>query len=118
MQEGFGSVNAVTGTGDLTGVTLAGGYYNTATSTTATEITTGIWTDVLGGNYNLIIGGSYANNWSGSGKWNVTGDVHTQIQGDTAVNWVVGGNYKDGQAAGITGTFTYPWTGMPSSRAV
>lgn len=103
MQEGFGSVNAVTGTGDLTGVTLAGGYYNTATSATATEITTGIWTDVLGGNYNLIIGGSYANNWSGSGKWNVTGDVHTQIQGDTAVNWVVGGNYKDGQAAGITG---------------
>lgn len=48
MQEGFGSVNAVTGTGDLTGVTLAGGYYNTATSATATEITTGIWTDVLG----------------------------------------------------------------------
>ena len=85
MQEGFGSVNAVTGTGDLTGVTLAGGYYNTATSATATEITTGIWTDVLGGNYNLIIGGSYANNWSGSGKWNVTGDVHTQIQGDTAI---------------------------------
>lgn len=58
---------------------------------------------MLGGNYNLIIGGSYANNWSGSGKWNVTGDVHTQIQGDTSVNWVVGGNYKDGQAAGITG---------------
>ena len=84
-------------------MTLAGGYYNTATSATATEITTGIWTDVLGGNYNLIIGGSYANNWSGSGKWNVTGDVHTQIQGDTAVNWVVGGNYKDGQAAGIDG---------------
>ena len=27
---------------------LAGGYYNTATSATATEITTGIWTDVLG----------------------------------------------------------------------
>ncbi|MCG4597608.1 autotransporter-associated beta strand repeat-containing protein [Akkermansia muciniphila] len=103
MQEGFGSVNAVTGTGDLTGVTLAGGYYNTATNATATQITTGIWTDVLGGNYNLIIGGSYANNWSGSGKWNVTGDVHTQIQGDTSVNWVVGGNYKDGQAAGITG---------------
>lgn len=51
----------------------------------------------------MIIGGSYANNWSGSGKWNVTGDVHTQIQGDTSVNWVVGGNYKDGQAAGITG---------------
>ena len=51
----------------------------------------------------LIIGGSYANNWSGTGKWNITGDVHTQIQGDTSVNWVVGGNYKDGQAAGITG---------------
>ena len=96
-------MNAVTGTGYLTGVTLAGGYYNTATNATATQITTGIWTDVLGGNYNLIIGGSYANNWSGSGKWNVTGDVHTQIQGDTSVNWVVGGNYKDGQAAGITG---------------
>ncbi len=103
MQEGFGSVNVVTGTGDLTGVTLAGGYYNTATNATATEITTGIWTDVLGGNYGLIIGGSYANNWSGTGKWNITGDVHTQIQGDTSVNWVVGGNYKDGQAAGITG---------------
>ncbi len=103
MQEGFGSVNAVTGTGDLTGVTLAGGYYNTATNATATQITTGIWTDVLGGNYNLIIGGSYANNWSGSGKWDITGDVHTQIQGDTSVNWIVGGNYKDGQAAGITG---------------
>ena len=103
MQEGFGSVNVVTGTGDLTGVTLAGGYYNTATNATATEITTGIWTDVQGGNYNLIIGGSYANNWSGSGKWNITGDVHTQIEGDTSVNWVVGGNYKDGQAAGITG---------------
>lgn len=103
MQEGFGSVNVVTGTGDLTGVTLAGGYYNTATNATATEITTGIWTDVQGGNYNLIIGGSYANNWSGSGKWNVTGDVHTQIEGDTSVNWVVGGNYKDGQAAGVTG---------------
>ncbi len=73
MQEGFGSVNAVTGTGDLTGVTLAGGYYNTATNATATQITTGIWTDVLGGNYNLIIGGSYANNWSGSGKWDITG---------------------------------------------
>ncbi|PNC26332.1 hypothetical protein CXU19_02225 [Akkermansia muciniphila] len=103
MQEGFGSVNVVTGTGDLTGVTLAGGYYNAATNATATEITTGIWTDVLGGNYSLIIGGSYANNWSGTGKWNITGDVHTQIQGDTSVNWVVGGNYKDGQAAGITG---------------
>lgn len=103
MQEGFGSVNVVTGTGDLTGVTLAGGYYNTATNATATEITTGIWTDVLAGNYNLIIGGSYANNWSGTGKWNITGDVHTQIQGDTSVNWVVGGNYKDGQGAGITG---------------
>ncbi len=103
MQEGFGSVNAVAGTGDLTGVTLAGGYYDAATNATAAEITTGIWTDVLGGNYNLIIGGSYANNWSGSGKWNITGDVHTQIQGDTSVNWVVGGNYKDGQAAGITG---------------
>jgi len=103
MQEGFGSVNVVTGTGDLTGVTLAGGYYNTATNATATEITTGIWTDVLGGNYGLIIGGSYANNWSGTGKWNITGDVHTQIQGDTSVNWVVGGNYKDGQGAGITG---------------
>ena len=103
MQEGFGSVNVVTGTGGLTGVTLAGGYYNTATNATATEITTGIWTDVLGGNYGLIIGGSYANNWSGTGKWNITGDVHTQIQGDTSVNWVVGGNYKDGQAAGITG---------------
>ena len=103
MQEGFGSVNVVTGTGDLTRVTLAGGYYNTATNATATEITTGIWTDVLGGNYGLIIGGSYANNWSGTGKWNITGDVHTQIQGDTSVNWVVGGNYKDGQAAGITG---------------
>lgn len=96
-------MNVVTGTGDLTGVTLAGGYYNTATNATATEITTGIWTDVLGGNYGLIIGGSYANNWSGTGKWNITGDVHTQIQGDTSVNWVVGGNYKDGQAAGITG---------------
>ena len=103
MQEGFGSVNVVTGTGELTGVTLAGGYYNAATNATATEITTGIWTDVLGGNYSLIIGGSYANNWSGTGKWNITGDVHTQIQGDTSVNWVVGGNYKDGQAAGITG---------------
>ena len=103
MQEGFGSVNAVTGTGDLTGVTLAGGYYNAATNAAATEITTGIWTDVLGGNYSLIIGGSYANNWSGSGKWNITGDVHTQIQGDTSVNWVVGGNYKDGQAATVTG---------------
>ncbi|WP_418384550.1 hypothetical protein [Akkermansia sp.] len=103
MQEGFGSVNVVTGTGDLTGVTLAGGYYNAASNATATEITTGIWTDVLGGNYSLIIGGSYANNWSGTGKWNITGDVHTQIQGDTSVNWVVGGNYKDGQAAGITG---------------
>ena len=103
MQEGFGSVNVVTGTGDLTGVTLAGGYYDTATNATATEITTGIWTDVQGGNYNLIIGGSYANNWNGSGKWNITGDVHTQIEGDTSVNWVVGGNYKDGQAAGITG---------------
>ncbi len=103
MQEGFGSVNVVTGTGDLTGVTLAGGYYNTATNATATEITTGIWTDVLGGNYGMIIGGSYANNWSGTGKWNITGDVHTQIQGDTSVNWVVGGNYKDGQGAGITG---------------
>lgn len=43
------------------------------------------------------------NNWSGSGKWDITGDVHTQIQGDTSVNWIVGGNYKDGQAAGITG---------------
>lgn len=103
MQEGFGSVNAVTGTGDLTEVTLAGGYYNTAANATATQITTGIWTDVLGGNYKLIIGGSYANNWSGSGKWDITGDVHTQIQGDTSVNWIVGGNYKDGQAAGITG---------------
>ena len=103
MQEGFGSVNVVTGTGDLTGVILAGGYYDTAANATATEITTGIWTDVLGGNYSLIIGGSYANNWNGTGKWNITGDVHTQIQGDTSVNWVVGGNYKDGQAAGITG---------------
>lgn len=103
MQEGFGSVNAVTGTGDLTGVTLAGGYYDAATNATATAITTDIWTDVLGGNYSLIIGGSYANNWSGSGKWDITGDVHTQVQGDTSVNWVVGGNYKDGQAAGITG---------------
>lgn len=103
MQEGFGSVNAVTGTGDLTGVTLAGGYYDAATNATATAITTDIWTDVLGGSYSLIIGGSYANNWSGSGKWDITGDVHTQIQGDTSVNWVVGGNYKDGQAAGITG---------------
>lgn len=103
MQEGFGSVNAVTGTGDLTGVTLAGGYYNTANNAAATEIATGIWTDVLAGNYGLIIGGSYANNWNGTGKWNIAGDVHTQIQGDTSVNWVVGGNYKDAQAATITG---------------
>lgn len=103
MQEGFGSVNVVTGTGTQTGVTLAGGYYNEATNATATAITTGIWTDVKGGDYRLIIGGSYANNWGGTGKWNITGDIHTQIEGDTSVNWVVGGNYKDAQAATVTG---------------
>ena len=103
IQEGFGSVNVVTGTGTLTDVILSGGYYNTSTTAAATAITTGIWTDVKGGNYKLIIGGSYANNWGGSGKWNVTGDIHTQIEGDASVNWVVGGNYKDAQAATVTG---------------
>lgn len=103
MQPEFGSVNIVTGTGGLTGVTLAGGYYNDSTNVAGTAITTGIWTDVRGGNYALIIGGSYANNWGGSGAWNVTGDIHTQIGGDTAVNWVVGGNYKDAQGATVTG---------------
>lgn len=103
MQDGFGSVNVVTGTGDLTGVTMAGGYYDAATNAAGQAITTGIWTDVKGGDYALIIGGSYANNWGGSGAWNVTGDIHTQIQGDTAVNWLVGGNYKDGLSATVTG---------------
>ena len=104
MQDGFGSVNVVTGTGDgLTGVILAGGYYNAATNAEGTAITTGIWTDVRDGDYNIIIGGSYANNWAGTGAWNVTGDIHTQIQGDTAVNWIVGGNYKDGLTATVTG---------------
>ena len=103
LVENFGSVHVVEGTGDRTGVTLAGGYYNSATNTPATAITSGIWTDVRGGDYKLIIGGSYANNWEGSGKWDVTGDIHTQIQGNTSVNWVVGGNYKDGQSAAVTG---------------
>ena len=104
MQDGFGSVNVVTGTGEgLTGVTLAGGYYNAGATAEGTTITTGIWTDVKAGDYNIIIGGSYANNWGGTGAWNVTGDIHTQIQGDSVVNWVVGGNYKDGLNATVTG---------------
>lgn len=103
MQEQFGSVNVVTGTGTQTGVILAGGYCDTRPGVAAKGITTGIWTDVQGGDYRLIIGGSYANNYNGSGAWNVTGDIHTQLEGNTTADWLVGGNYQDAQNATVTG---------------
>ncbi len=94
-QEGIGIVNVVTGTGDLTGVNLAGGYYDESTTGTATAVNSSIWTKVTGGDFAMILGGNYAQNWNGTDQWNVVGDIHTQVEGSTKVDWLMGGNYKD-----------------------
>lgn len=49
IQEGFGSVNVVSGTGDLTGVVLIGGYNSINENGPAKNIDTDIWTYVTGG---------------------------------------------------------------------
>lgn len=101
MQDGFGSVNVVTGTGSLTGVTLIGGY--NAGLTGNHDINTGIWTYITGGDFSNIIGGSNANDWSDSSSTrNITGDVHTQMTGGST-NYLIGGIFNDANNPVLTG---------------
>lgn len=101
MQEGFGSVNVVSGTGSLTGVILVGGY--NAGLTGNHDINTGIWTYITGGDFKNIIGGSNANDWSdATSTRNITGDVHTQMTGG-AVDFLYGGIFNDANNPVLTG---------------
>ncbi len=100
-QEGYGIVNVVTGTNGQTGVQIAGGSIKGDNS--ATLLDSDIWTNVTGGDFRLVIGGSNANNWGGGDPWSITGDVHTQLEGDAAVDYLVGGIYKDGKSPVLDG---------------
>lgn len=101
MQDEFGSVNIVTGTGNLTGVRLIGGYNSGITG--ANNIDTGIWTYVKGGDFSMIVGGSIANDWSdGTSTRDITGDVHTQMTGGST-NYLIGGIFNDANNPVLTG---------------
>ena len=111
IQEGFGSVNVVSGTGDLTGVVLIGGYNSINENGPAKNIDTDIWTYVTGGDFRRIVGGSVSDAWGHSSNTrNITGDVHTQMTGGSA-DFLIGGIYNDAQAPVLTGDVYVAVTG-------
>ncbi len=61
------------------------------------SLTRDAWLKVTGGSYGIIAG---ANN--GSGVWNVTGDIHLDVEGGT-VNSVVGYSHASNGTATLTG---------------
>lgn len=111
VQEGFGSVNVVSGTGDLTGVVLIGGYNGAnAAGGESKNIDTDIWTYVTGGDFKRIVGGCVSDAWSHSYTRNITGDVHTQMTGGSA-DFLIGGIYNDANSPVLTGDVYVAVTG-------
>ncbi len=97
----YGSVNLVLSTGSATKVGVYGGY---ASDVAPGAVNSDIWLTVDGGDYKRIVGGSYANNWGGGAKCDINGDIHLSVGGDTKADFIIGGNYKDGQGPTIDGS--------------
>ncbi len=94
---------------DATEVNVIGGAGATTGSTSESEglLTADTWLKVTGGTYETIVGGSYAQNYDGGVAADFTGDSHillTSQGGSSAtVDYIIGGNYMEGQNATFTG---------------
>ncbi len=98
-----------------TEVVVIGGAGSTTNSPTQSEgaITTNTWLEVTGGTYQVIVGGSNAQNFTSGPVSDFTGDSHILLTSSPAseqpattptVDYIIGGNYKDGQDASFNGS--------------
>ncbi len=99
----FGTYTAITlrGTGNA-GAIIVGGASATQSNATG-AVTLDSWIAAEGGSYGMLVGGSYADNWGGGATFNFTGNSHIMVDGAT-VNYIMGGNFKDGLSASFTGS--------------
>ncbi|MBR2125315.1 MAG: autotransporter outer membrane beta-barrel domain-containing protein [Akkermansia sp.] len=98
----FGTYTAITlrGTGNA-GAIIVGGASATQSNATG-AVSRNSWIAAESGTYDMLVGGSYADNWDGGATFDFTGNSHIMVAG-ASVNYIVGGNLKDGQAASFTG---------------
>ncbi len=97
----------ITGTQSNGDMYVFGGE-NSQTSNTGRTVELDTWIKMTGGDLKLIAGGNNCNNWGGGGAVNFKGDSHIYItqEGEGAapvVDYIVGGNYKDGKSPTFTG---------------
>ncbi len=103
-ENGYTAIH-ITGTSEGNGNVYGGA--NSDNDNTGRDVTQDTWIRVSGGDLGLIAGGNYCQNWGGGGALNFVGDSHILVtkDGETApmVNYIIGGNYKDGKSPVFTG---------------
>ncbi len=93
LANGVAAIKLTDGGGEA--VEIYGGANEAATTLNS-------WIDVEDGSWRFVVGGNHANNWGGGAAANFNGDSHIKMGGGT-VQYIIGGNYKDGMGAVFNG---------------